>query len=109
LPLPEGSPFVLIGMHAFLAVWAANEEIVWRRIALGELLRFGMPAALLGSSVAFAVVHRSRVGTHLATGAAFRAVYLLTGALAASLAAPWAYNALGRSRLQRLRAAGVAP
>ena len=79
---------------ALLGLAAAGEEVVWRRVVLGELLRSGSILALAGSSLAFAFAHRARPGLHLATGAAFGGVYLATGALAACIAAHWIYNVL---------------
>jgi membrane protease YdiL (CAAX protease family) len=88
-PLP-----LALATALFLGVAAVNEEVVWRRVVLGELLRFSPSAALAGSMLGFAVAHRARPGVHLLTGAAFGAVYLGTGALAASVAAHWTYNLL---------------
>jgi membrane protease YdiL (CAAX protease family) len=79
---------------AVLVVAAASEEVVWRRVVLGELLRAGPLAAVAGSTLGFALVHRTRQTLHLGTGAAFASLYLATGALAASIAAHWAYNVL---------------
>jgi membrane protease YdiL (CAAX protease family) len=79
---------------AILVVAAASEEVVWRRIVLGELLAVGPLAALAGSSLGFALVHRARQAVHLGTGAAFGGLYLATGALAASIVAHWSYNVL---------------
>jgi membrane protease YdiL (CAAX protease family) len=79
---------------ALLALAAAGEEIVWRRVVLGELLRTGPIVALVGSSLGFALAHRPRQGLHLGTGAVFGGVYLATGALAACIAAHWVYNVL---------------
>ena len=89
---------------ALLGLAAAGEEVVWRRVVLGELLRSGPILALAGSSLAFAFAHRARPGLHLATGAAFGGVYLATGALAACIVAHWIYNVLllwisGRGRV----------
>jgi membrane protease YdiL (CAAX protease family) len=88
-----GSASVALGKLAFLGLWATNEEVVWRRVALGELLRAGVVPALVASTVGFALMHRTRRRVHLGTGGAFGAVYLSTGALAASVAAHWTYNA----------------
>jgi membrane protease YdiL (CAAX protease family) len=77
-----------------LVVAAASEEVVWRRVVLGELLRAGPLAAAVGSTLGFALVHRTRQGLHLGTGATFAGLYLATGALAAAIAAHWAYNVL---------------
>jgi membrane protease YdiL (CAAX protease family) len=94
LPRTAGfAPLALLKL-AFLGLWAANEEVLWRRVALGELLRAGTVPALAASSVGFALMHRTRRGVHLGTGGAFGVVYLSTGALAASVAAHWTYNAL---------------
>ncbi len=76
----------------FLALAAANEEVLWRRVMLGELLRSGVVAALAGSTLGFALAHRARPGLHLGTGLAFGGVYLATGALGASIAAHLTYN-----------------
>lgn len=92
-PATKPAPVVL-GKLAFLGLWATNEEVVWRRVALGELLRAGVVPALVASTVGFALMHRTRRSVHLATGGAFGAVYLSTGALAASVAAHWTYNVL---------------
>ena len=81
-----------------LGLAALNEEIVWRRVLLGELLFEARSAALAASALGFAISHRARPGLHLGTGAAFGAVYLATGALTASVAAHWAYNVLVGAR-----------
>jgi membrane protease YdiL (CAAX protease family) len=89
-----GSLPVALGKLGFLGLWATNEEVVWRRVALGELLRAGFLSALVVSTLGFASIHRTRRGVHLGTGGAFGAVYLSTGALVASVAAHWTYNLL---------------
>jgi membrane protease YdiL (CAAX protease family) len=91
--VPPRAPAALAAC-AVLVVAAASEEIVWRRVVLGELLRVGPLAAVAGSTLGFALVHRTRQTLHLGTGAAFGSLYLATGALAASIAAHWAYNVL---------------
>jgi membrane protease YdiL (CAAX protease family) len=91
--VPPGQP-AAVAACAVLAVAAAGEEVVWRRVMLGELLRAGPPAALALTTLGFALVHRARQGLHLVTGAAFGALYLATGALAAPIGAHWAYNTL---------------
>lgn len=91
-----------------LALAAASEELLWRRLLLGELLRWGAPAALAGSTLAFALAHRRRPGLHVATGAAFGSLYLATGALVASVAGHWAYNA-GLALWWRQRSEGAPP
>lgn len=77
-----------------LVVAAGSEEVVWRRVVLGELLRAGPLAAAAGSTLGFALFHRTRQALHLGTGATFAGLYLATGALAAAIAAHWAYNVL---------------
>ena len=79
---------------ALIGLLALNEELLWRRLALCELLRCGVVAAWAASSVAFALGHRSRPGLHLATGSALGGIYLLTGALGACICAHWGYNLL---------------
>ncbi len=87
-------PFLPSGLatSGILALAAANEEVLWRWFVLGEFLRTGTLAALAGSTLGFALAHRSRPGLHLATGLVFGALYLLTGALASCVAAHWTYN-----------------
>jgi hypothetical protein len=51
IPPPTGW-LMLSGMAA-----AAAEEAFFRRLAYGTLLRWGVPAAIAGSSFAFAIVH----------------------------------------------------
>jgi membrane protease YdiL (CAAX protease family) len=105
--LRRRAPLVVVAAkHGFLGLWAANEEIVWRRVVLGELLAAGLVAALAGSTIGFALVHRARRGVHLGTGAVFGGVYLATGALAACVAAHWTYNALVAALGERTRPDG---
>jgi membrane protease YdiL (CAAX protease family) len=94
--LPPCAPqrLVFAGKLAVFGLWAACEEVLWRRVVLGELLAGGIVAALALSSIAFALAHAGRRGLHVGTGAAFGGVYLVTGALAASIAAHWTYNVL---------------
>jgi membrane protease YdiL (CAAX protease family) len=92
----------VLGRQLFLGLCAANEEIVWRRTLLGELLPAGFLLALLVSSAGFAVAHRRSRVLHAGTGLAFGLVYIATGALGASIAAHWVYNALVGSLLQRV-------
>jgi membrane protease YdiL (CAAX protease family) len=89
---------------AVLVVAAGAEEVVWRRVVLGELLRAGPGAAVAGSALGFALAHRARPGLHLGTGAAFGGLYVATGALAASIAAHWAYNVFLLALAERGRA-----
>ena len=91
----RAAPFPLaLAAALFLGLAAVNEEIVWRRVVLGELLLVSPGAALAGSTLAFALAHRARPGLHLLTGAVFGSVYVATGALAAAVAAHWTYNLL---------------
>jgi membrane protease YdiL (CAAX protease family) len=99
---------VTVGKLAFLALAATNEELVWRRLVLGEALRAGPIAAVVVSTVAFAVAHRTRQAAHLVTGAAFGGAYVVTGSLAAPLAAHWTYNTLVAGAVDRARRPVVA-
>jgi membrane protease YdiL (CAAX protease family) len=94
LPSVRGGVPILVAKQGVLGLWAANEEILWRRIVLGELLPVGALAAVAASSLGFALAHRRRQVLHLSTGACFGGVYLATGSLGASVAAHWLYNAL---------------
>jgi len=94
---------------AFLALLAVNEEVIWRRLVLGEALRGGAIAAVAASAVAFALMHRVRRATHLLTGVVFGCTYVFTGSLAASAVAHWTYNALVAAALPRARAPAEAP
>jgi membrane protease YdiL (CAAX protease family) len=94
LPSARGSLPILVAKQGVLGLWAANEEIVWRRIVLGELLSVGALAAVAASSLGFALAHRRRQVLHLSTGACFGSVYLATGSLGACVAAHWLYNVL---------------
>jgi len=98
LPLPAA-----VAAFAVLVVAATGEEVVWRRVVLGELLRAGPLAALAGSTLGFALVHRTRQLLHVGTGAAFGGLYVVTGVLAASIAAHAAYNVLLLSLAERRR------
>jgi len=73
---------------------------------LGELLGAGVVVALAASAGAFALAHRARRGIHVGTGVTFGALYVVTGALAASIAAHWIYNALVGAAVDRERAQG---
>jgi membrane protease YdiL (CAAX protease family) len=108
LPTTRSSTAIGLGTQAFLALLATNEEIVWRRVVLGELLSAGVVAAVFFSTVGFALVHRSRRGRQLGTGAVFGVLYVSTGALGASIAAHWLYNALVGELVSRRRAVRMA-
>ncbi|HLM35937.1 MAG TPA: CPBP family intramembrane glutamic endopeptidase [Gaiellaceae bacterium] len=94
---------------AFLALFALNEEVIWRRLVLGETLRGGAVAGVAVSTIAFALMHRVRRATHLVTGAVFGCTYVFTGSLAASVVAHWTYNVLVAAVLPRARAPAEAP
>jgi len=97
--------------HAmWLAGSAAFEELVWRAVVLAALAAWiGAVAALLLTSVAFAVAHQARLGRragiHVITGAGFGAAFLCAG-LAASFAAHWIYNLLVDLSLRSERECG---
>jgi hypothetical protein len=91
----------VVGRQLFLGLCAANEEVLWRRVFLGELLVAGPLAALALSSAGFALAHRRARLLHIGTGSVFGGVYLTTGFLGASIAAHWTYNALVGGFLER--------
>jgi len=97
----RGAKSASVGRHLFLALCAANEEVVWRRTLLGELLPAGALVALVVSSAGFALAHRQARLLHAGTGSAFGVLYLATGFLGASIAAHWVYNASVGSVLER--------
>jgi membrane protease YdiL (CAAX protease family) len=97
----------VVAAYAILVVPAVSEEVVWRGVVLGELLRAGPVAAVAGSTLGFALAHRGRPALHLGTGATFGGLYLATGALLAAIAAHWAYNVLLLTLAQRGRAGEV--
>ena len=92
---------VVVCRQLFLGLCAANEELLWRRLLLGELLVTGPLVALALSSAGFAIAHRRARVLHAGTGSAFAAVYLATGFLGASIAAHWAYNTLVATLFER--------
>jgi membrane protease YdiL (CAAX protease family) len=101
-PLAQGWP-ALAGQVAVLGLWAANEEVIWRRVLLGELLPTGVVPAVAASTAGFALLHRGEPLYHLATGCLFGTAYLATGVLAASIAAHWTYNVLVGGHVIRAR------
>jgi membrane protease YdiL (CAAX protease family) len=100
----SGAAHLFAAKNVILGLWAANEELLWRRLLLGEGLRVGASFALAVSTVGFAFAHRARRQTHLFTGAAFGATYLALGSLVAPIAAHWTYNALLAASVHRARA-----
>ena len=101
LPVPGARFPVFVAKLGFFGLWATNEELLWRRVALGELLAAGVAPAFAASTVGFALMHRSRRELHLVTGGAFGGLYLATGVLAASVAAHWIYNVLVAALVDR--------
>lgn len=85
-----------------LVVTAGAEEVIWRWFALAELAaRSDTLAALATTTIAFALAHGRSASHHLLTGAAFGALFLVTGSLAAAWSAHATYNlsvAAGRAR-----------
>jgi ABC-2 type transport system ATP-binding protein len=85
---------------ALLLARSTGEEIVWRWLILGSLApAIGWPAALVVSTVGFALAHAGwqglrGVAVHLLTGATFGAVFVGTGSLAAAVLAHAGYNVL---------------
>lgn len=97
----RASNSVVVARQLFLGLCAANEELLWRRVLLGELLFAGPVAALALSSAGFAIAHRRARLLHVGTGCVFGGVYVATGFLGASMAAHWLYNVLVAALFQR--------
>jgi membrane protease YdiL (CAAX protease family) len=102
-PLPPGrrAAGAQAARQLLLVVYAVNEELLWRRLLLGELLAVGALTALVVSSAGFGTGHRRARRLHAATGATFGSLYLATGSLGASIAAHWVYNAFVSSLARR--------
>lgn len=98
---PRRRTAIVLAKQLVLGLCATNEEIVWRRVVLGELLPAGAFSALAASSAGFAVVHRRARPLHVLTGTVFGCLYLSTGVLAASVTAHWTYNAFVGTLVQR--------
>jgi membrane protease YdiL (CAAX protease family) len=101
LPARVGARNAVAVRHLLLGVYAANEELLWRRLLLGELLPLGTLTALAVSSAGFAAAHARSRRLHAVTGAVFGGLYLATGCLGSSVAAHWVYNAFVSSLLRR--------
>jgi membrane protease YdiL (CAAX protease family) len=108
--LARARPFVARGpltrpratRGSFFVVWAAVEEVLWRRLALGSLaLHADWVVALLGSSAGFALSHRVGRPGQLVAGLGFGSVYLGTGQLLAAIAMHAVYNVLLDEKLKR--------
>jgi ABC-2 type transport system ATP-binding protein len=98
---PERSRLaILAAKGAYVSITSATEEVFWRWLILGALAdTIGLAAALAASTLSFAFAHELRVRSgpfaiHLATGASFGGVYLLTGSLTAAIGAHATYNLL---------------
>jgi ABC-2 type transport system ATP-binding protein len=85
---------------AVLVVVGGSEEVLWRGFALARLApAVGSVPALVLTTAGFAASHypglRGRgVLTHTVTGSVFGAVFIVTGSLAAAVAAHGSYNLL---------------
>lgn len=84
---------------AYLTMTSAAEEVFWRWLVLGGLAPvIGLVPAFLASTVGFALAHGIRqadvVAVHLATGAAFGTVYVVTGHVEAAILTHAVYNLL---------------
>jgi ABC-2 type transport system ATP-binding protein len=96
---------------AYLTVRSALEEVAWRGLVLGLLARAltTLPALAL-SSVGFALAHANVLGrrklVHVATGAVFGSLYLLTGRLAGAIGAHATYNVLIGLAIEAQRGGG---
>ena len=89
----------LFARSLVLTLKSAQEEALWRGVALGLLVApAGRVGALVLSTVAFAAAHASSQGrhaaAHLLTGTVFGATYVVTGSLAAAIGSHAAYNVL---------------
>jgi ABC-2 type transport system ATP-binding protein len=89
----------LVARSVVLTAKSAQEEALWRALALGLLVGpLGRLAAISATTVLFAAAHVHRQGraaaVHLVTGTAFGAVYVVTGRLVAAVAAHATYNVL---------------
>jgi ABC-2 type transport system ATP-binding protein len=81
----------------YLTMTSAAEEVFWRWLVLGGLAPVvGLVPAFLASTVGFALAHGVRradvVAVHLATGAAFGTVYVVTGRIEAAILTHAVYN-----------------
>jgi membrane protease YdiL (CAAX protease family) len=94
-------PRVGVAKQAVLGLCAANEEVIWRRVALGELLPTSVIVALTVSSIGFGLAHRRSRILHVVTGLTFGTVYLATGSLVACVLAHWIYNGFVGSLAKR--------
>jgi membrane protease YdiL (CAAX protease family) len=104
---PERPPAVLVARATYVVAGAAFEELLWRGLGLALLSPWvGSLAALVLTSVAFALWHRRSLGRrrviHAVTGLAFGGAFLL-GGLAAAILAHAVYNVLVDLRVQAER------
>jgi ABC-2 type transport system ATP-binding protein len=98
--VPRGRGPALAAKGLLLTLRSASEEVIWRWWLLGGLApRFGALPALTVSTSCFALAHargqgRRGVVVHLLTGTVLGGLFLVTGSLAAAVAAHVAYNLL---------------
>lgn len=82
-----------LSLACVLVAAAAAEEILWRRMLLGELVQHVSPlSALAGSSVLFAFAHVRARAAHVLAGATFGLLYLFSGGVLSACCAHGAYN-----------------
>jgi ABC-2 type transport system ATP-binding protein len=84
---------------AYTTITSAGEEVLWRWLVLGGLSPLvGLAPAFFAATVGFALTHGTRrrdvVAVHLATGAVFGCVYVVTGRIEAAILAHALYNCL---------------
>lgn len=89
----------LFARSLVLTLKSAQEEALWRGVALGVLVApAGRLGALVLTTVAFASAHASSQGrhatVHLLTGSVFGASYVVTGSLTAAIGSHATYNVL---------------
>jgi membrane protease YdiL (CAAX protease family) len=101
----------IVLMGTALAVVAVSEEILWRGWAFQILIVHGTAAALILTSLGFAAMHSigqsfAGVRTHLATGAVFGLLRLITGSIGASIVAHIVYNEIVLAQNARADAKG---
>jgi ABC-2 type transport system ATP-binding protein len=82
---------------AYTSITSTAEEVLWRWLVLGGLAPFvGLVPAFLAATAGFALMHGTRrrdvLVVHLATGAVFGGVYVLTGRIEAAILAHALYN-----------------
>jgi membrane protease YdiL (CAAX protease family) len=94
-----------------LAIVAISEEIIWRGWAFDALRVHGLAAALVLTTVGFAIMHAfgqsfAGVRTHVATGLLFGVLRLATGSIGAAIAAHITYNEIVLAQSTRAQLKG---